>query len=112
MVAATQIIGSAENLEVAERRLDEKLLSENLGNNRFTVPASGLFSALQQSPGVSISRLSYGANGLVSVELTAVRNEDINLALIAIQERGYVITATPRQDASGMAKADVTVRVP
>ncbi|GAB5489393.1 MAG: hypothetical protein Pars2KO_29630 [Parasphingorhabdus sp.] len=112
MAAATKVIGPAEDLAVAEQQLDEKLLAENLGNNRFTVPASSLFSALQQVPGVSISRISYGGNGLLSVELTAVRNEDINPALIVIQDQGYAVTATPRRDASGLAKADVTVRLP
>ena len=112
MAVATKIIGPAENLEVAEQQLDEKLRAENLGNNRFTVPAAALFSVLQQVPDVSVSRMSYGGNGLLSVELTAVRNEDINPVLIAIQDQGYEITATPRQDASGLAKADVTVRLP
>lgn len=112
MATATKIVDNAENLETAEQQLDQKLLAENLGNNRFTVSAAGLFSSLQQVPGVSISRISYGDNGLMSVELTAVRNEDINPALIAIQDQGYVITATPRQDASGFAKADLTVRMP
>lgn len=112
MAVATKTIGPAENLEVAEQKLDEKLRAENLGNNRFTVPAAALFSVMQQVPDVSVSRLSYGGNGLLSVELTAVRNEDINPVLIAIQDQGYDITATARQDASGMAKADVTVRLP
>ena len=110
--AATKIVGTVENLEIAEQQLDQKLLVENLGNNRFTVPTAGLFSALQQVPGVSVSRLAYSDNGLLSVELTSVRNEDINPALLAIQDQGYVISATPRQDASGLAKADVTVRMP
>lgn len=112
MAAATKIVGPVENLERAEQQLDEKLLAENLGNSRFTVPAAGVFSSLQQVPGVSISKISYGGNGLMALELTAVRNEDINPALISIQQQGFVITATPRQDASGFAKADVTVRVP
>lgn len=112
MAAATKIVGPVESLERAEQQLDEKLLAENLGNNRFTIPAAGIFSSLQKAPGVSISRISYGGNGLISLELTAVRNEDINPALISIQQQGFVITATPRQDTSGFAKADVTVRVP
>lgn len=112
MAAAEAIVGESENLAVAEQRLDEKLLAENLGNNWFTVPAAGLFSALQQVPNVSVSKIAYGANGMMTVELTSVRNEDINPALIAIQDQGFVITATPRQDASGFAIADITVRVP
>ena len=112
MAAALKVAGPAEDLEIAERQLDERLRTENLGNNRFTVPASALFSGLQKVPGVSVSRLSYGGQGLLSVELTAVRNEDINPVLIDIQNKGFDITATPRQDASGMAKADVTVRLP
>jgi general secretion pathway protein L len=92
--------------------LDQKLVAENRGNVIFSVPASALFSAVQQVPGVSIGRLSYRQDGLVAAELSAVRNEDINPALITMQKAGFKITATPRTDATGTAKADITVRAP
>ena len=56
--------------------------------------------------------MAYGENGIVSATLTAVRNEDINPVLIAMQEAGFIITATPRTDATGSAQADITVRAP
>ena len=88
------------------------MIAEGLVKGEFSIPASGLFSALQQTPGVTISRLSYDRTGVVSAELTALRNEDINPALLALQSNGFLVTATPRQDATGTAKADITVRVP
>ena len=112
LAAAEPVIGAVESVEEADRRLDTRLISENRGNIAFSVPASALFSAVQQTQGVSIERLSYRKDGTVFAALTAVRNEDINPALIALQNAGFVITATPRTDATGSSKADVTVRAP
>lgn len=112
LAAAEPVIGPAETVDAAEKMLNDRLISENRGNIAFSVPASALFSALQQSQTVSIDRISYRRDGTVSTTLSAVRNEDINPVLIAIQKSGFVITATPRTDATGSAKADVTVRAP
>ncbi|ATW03809.1 hypothetical protein [Sphingorhabdus sp. YGSMI21] len=112
LASAAAIVGDQQDPESAERALDQRLIAENRGNIMFPVPASALFSALQQVPGVSIVRLDYGENGIVSATLSAVRNEDINPALLAIQKAGFLITATPRTDATGSAQADITVRAP
>lgn len=112
MAAAEPVIGPADTVEAADKSLNDRLISENRGNIAFSVPASALFSALQQSQAVSVDRISYRKDGTVSATLSAVRNEDINPVLIAIQKSGFVITAKPRQDATGSAKADVTVRAP
>lgn len=112
LASAATIVGEQENPDSAERALDQRLIAENRGNIMFPVPASALYSALQQVPGVSISRMAYGDNGIVSATLSAVRNEDINPALLAMQEAGFIITATPRTDATGSAQADITVRAP
>ncbi|WP_417595388.1 hypothetical protein [Parasphingorhabdus sp.] len=112
LASAAAIVGEMENPESAERALDERLVAENRGNVMFPVPASGLYSALQQVPGVSITRMAYSKNGIISATLSAVRNEDINPALLALQEAGFIITATPRTDATGSAQADITVRAP
>ncbi|QTD55332.1 hypothetical protein [Parasphingorhabdus cellanae] len=112
LAIAEPVIGPVDTIEAADKRLADRLISENRGNIAFSVPASALFSALQQSPAVSIDRISYRKDGTVSATLSGVRNEEINPVLIAIQESGFVITANPRQDATGSAKADVTVRAP
>lgn len=112
LASAATVVGEQENPESAERALDQRLIAENRGNIMFPVPASALYSALQQAPNVSITRMAYGENGIVSATLSAVRNEDINPVLIAIQKAGFLITATPRTDATGSAQADITVRAP
>lgn len=112
LAAAEPVIGAVQNVEEADRLLNQRLIRENRGNIAFSVPASALFSAVQQTQGVSIERMSYRKDGTVSAGLTAVRNEDVNPALIALQNAGFIITATPRKDATGATKADITVRAP
>tara|TARA_R110000772_G_scaffold44732_23_gene102888 strand:- start:2354 stop:3481 length:1128 start_codon:yes stop_codon:yes gene_type:complete len=112
LAAAEPVIGPVDSVEEAERLLNERLISENRGNIAFSVPASALFSAVQQTQGVSIERISYRKDGIVSAGLTAVKNEDMNPALLALQNAGFIITATPRTDATGSSKADITVRAP
>lgn len=112
LASAAAVVGQQDDPEVAERALDQRLIAENRGNIMFPVPASALYSALQQVSNVSIARMAYGDNGIVSATLSAVRNEDINPALLALQDAGFIITATPRTDATGSAQADITVRAP
>ncbi|WP_373491603.1 hypothetical protein [Parasphingorhabdus sp.] len=109
---AAIVVGEQDNPDSAEQALDQRLIAENRGNIMFPVPASALFSALQQAPNVSVARMAYGENGVVTATLSAIRNEDINPALIAMQKAGFIITATPRTDATGSAQADITVRAP
>ena len=112
LTAAKPLIGSVDSAEEADRLLSERLIRENRGNIAFSVPASALFSAVQKADGVSIEKISYRRDGTVSAGVSAVRAEDINVALVAIQNAGFVITATPRTDATGSSKADITVRAP
>ncbi len=112
LTSAAPVVGAMEDPDSAERALDQRLIAENRGNIMFPVPASALYSALQRVPNVSITRMAYGENGIVSATLSAIRNEDINPVLLAIQEAGFIITATPRTDATGSALADITVRAP
>ena len=50
--------------------------------------------------------------GHLTVTISAVSAEEINPALIAIQDAGFVITATSRTDATGKTLADITVKAP
>ena len=112
LASAATVVAEQADADSAERALDQRLIAENRGNIMFPVPASALYSALQQVPDVALARMAYGENGIVSATLSAVRNEDINPVLIALQEAGFIITATPRTDATGSAQADITVRAP
>ncbi|MEP3225955.1 MAG: hypothetical protein ABJO01_08265 [Parasphingorhabdus sp.] len=112
LATAEPIVGSVDTVAEADRLLNEMLIRENRGNITLSVPASALFSAIQQTQGVSIDRISYRKDGTVFAGLTAVRNEDMNPALVALQNAGFIITATPRTDATGASKADITVRAP
>lgn len=54
------------------------------------------------SPGITQcfgAQLRFGNDGLLTVVLAAPNADSINKALLAIQQDGYRITATPRQDA-------------
>ncbi len=112
LLAARSILGQGAKLETVEAALDRRLHAENRGNAVFSVPSSALFSALQQAPAVTLGPISYQGDGVVSATLTAIRNEDINPVLVALQTAGFVITAKPRTDATGTALADITVRGP
>ena len=61
---------------------------------------------------MSVRELRYGADGILNVVLAAPDANAVNRALIAIQQDGYRITATPRQDASGATLVDMTMRMP
>jgi general secretion pathway protein L len=73
--------------------------------------ASIFFQSLQSAPNVAVIKMSYQSSGLLSATLSAARNEDINVALLALQRDGYKITAVPRTEATGKALADITVGV-
>ena len=112
LVAAKAELGQVANIEEAERQLDERLANESRGNRIYSVPSSALFSAVQAVPAVAVDRLGYRQDGTLSARLSASRNEEINPVLIALQQNGFTLTATPTTDATGMAKADITLRAP
>ncbi|HEV7233851.1 MAG TPA: hypothetical protein VGN36_06360, partial [Sphingorhabdus sp.] len=61
---------------------------------------------------VSVRELRFGADGILTVVLAAPDANSVNRALIAIQQDGYRVTATPRQDTSGATLVDMTMRMP
>jgi hypothetical protein len=64
---------------------------------------------MQGAPGVSLTRLGRGADGMVSATLSG-KPEDINIVLLALQGAGFTITANSTQAPSGQTTADITVR--
>lgn len=112
LASAETLLGPVDNIAAANKMLDDRLSAKSLGSHPFSVPTAALFSAIQKSPGVTVERLSYDKSGITAATLSAVRNEDINPVLLLVQNAGFLITATPRTDATGTAKADITVRIP
>ena len=76
----------------------------------FSVPASALYDAMGDAPGVTLRTLSHRTDGTLTTTLAAPRVEDINEVLLALQARGYRITAQPMAGTDGQQMANVTIR--
>lgn len=110
LVAAQKAIPSIQSVEAAEPALDAELGRRGVALQRFTSTSAALYSAVQAAPGVTLRDLRQGRDGLLVATLAAPQIDPVNAALIRLQQAGYKITATPRQDASGLAMAEITVR--
>ncbi len=111
LALARGIVPGVNELPQARQQIGEKLKSIGQAPDRFTALTSIFFQSLQSAPGVAVVKMSYQPSGLLSATLSAARNEDINVALLALQRDGYKITAVPRTEATGKALADITVGV-
>src|SRR3546814_4378893 len=67
----------------------------------ISVPASALYDAMGDAPGVSLKTLSHRTDGTLTTTLAAPRVEDINQVLLALQARGYRVTAQPMAGSDG-----------
>lgn len=112
LAAAQKIDPSIQDITQAETQLDRALQQKGLANGRFAPLSAGLWRAVQAIPNVSARELRYGNDGILTVVLAAPNADSINKALIAIQQDGYRVTATPRQDSSGATLVDLTMRMP
>jgi general secretion pathway protein L len=112
LAAAQKIDTSIQDIEQAETQLDRALQHKGLAKGRFAPLSAGLWRALQAAPNVSARELRYGNDGILTVVLAAPDANSINKTLIAVQQDGYRITATPRQDSSGATLVDLTMRMP
>ncbi|CAN5350565.1 hypothetical protein BH10PSE12_BH10PSE12_19000 [soil metagenome] len=110
LALAQTVLPNADDPERVEVDIDARLAERGAGAYMFTGTAAGLFSAMQAAPGVSLSRLSRSADGMLSATLAATKAEDINMVLLALQSAGFTITATSSSDSSGRVLADITVR--
>lgn len=101
---------SAEDAAEAEAQMDRRLAEKPGGPLAFSVPASALYAVLADAPAVSLKSLSHRADGTLTAMLAGARVEDINPVLIALQARGYRITAQPMAGSDGQQMANVTIR--
>lgn len=110
LALARTVVPGVDDPERAEAELDSRLAARGGGAYTFTGPVAGLFTAMQGTPSVSLTRLSRGADGLLSATLASARAEDINIVLLALQSAGFTITATSSRDTSGRVLAEITVQ--
>lgn len=110
LALARQVLPQATDAQAAEVEMDRMLAARGAGGHAFTAPVAALMSAMQGTPGVSLTALSRDAGGMISATLAAARAEDINAVLLALQAAGYTITATSAQAPSGQLLAQITVR--
>lgn len=94
----------------AEAEVDRRLAAAGGGPLAFSVPASALYDAMGDAPGVSLKTLSHRTDGTLTTSLAAPRVEDINKVLLALQARGYRITAQPMAGSDGQQMANITIR--
>ena len=94
----------------AEAEIDRRLAAAGGGPLAFSVPASALYDAMRDAPGVSLRTLSHRTDGTLTTSLAAPRVEDINKVLLALQARGYRITAQPMAGSDGQQMANITIR--
>ena len=101
---------TAPDATAAEAELDRRLAAAGGGPLAFSVPASALYDAMRDTPGVALERLSHRTDGTLTTTLAAPRVEDINAVLLALQARGYRVTAQPMAGSDGQQMANITIR--
>ena len=101
---------AAADAAAAELELDRRLASAGGGPLAFSIPASALYDAMRDTPGVALKTLSHRTDGTLSTTLAAPRTEDLNAVLLALQARGYKVTARPMEGTDGNHMANITVR--
>jgi general secretion pathway protein L len=112
IAAAQRIDPSIADIETAESKVDAALVQKGLATGRFAPLSAGLWRAVKTSPNVTVRELRFAPDGILTVVLSAPDANSVNRALIAIQQDGYRVTATPRQDNSGATLVDLTMRMP
>lgn len=108
--AVASVLRTPPPIEQAIPQLDARLAALGGGTTRLSAPFAALVAAMEPAPTVALTTLAWRGDGTLSVTLAAPRAEDINTVLLALQARGYTITATPRSGTDGRALGDITIR--
>ena len=65
---------------------------------------------MRDTPGVTLKTLSHRTDGTLTTTLAGPRVDDLNKVLLALQARGYRVTAQPMAGTDGQQMANITVR--
>ncbi len=109
---AKKIVPEVAAASEAEAKIEQRLASGGGASSAFTLLSSALWQALQKTENVSLRDMRYGSDRILAVTLASPAVDPVNRLLIDLQQQGYRITATPRQEANGITAVAVTVRVP
>ena len=112
-LAAAQTIDPAiQDIDQSESMLAASLNRQGKTQGSFAPLSAALWRSVKASPNVSVRELRYTPDGILTVVLAAPTADAINKALVTIQQDGFRITATSRQDTTGATLVDMTVRMP
>ena len=112
LAAAQKIDPSIQDVHQAESALVSALNRKGIIQGNFAPLSAALWRSVKAAPNVSVRELRFTSDGILSVVLVAPTSDNINRTLLILQQDGFRITATPRQDASGSTLVDMTVRMP
>jgi general secretion pathway protein L len=112
LAAAQKIDPAIQDIDQAESMLAAALNRQGRAQGGFTPLSAALWRSVKAAPNVSVRELRYTPDGILTVVLAAPTADNINMALVAIQQDGFRITATSRQDTTGATLVDMTVRMP
>ena len=107
---ALPFAGQTSNAAEANLKLDAMLNNQSRGSLTYSAASSALFAAVQRSMSVSIDKLSYRTDGNMTAVLSSSQDSEIIMILDELRSNGYAVTETVGVDASGVTKADITVR--
>lgn len=111
VMAAGEAVGvRASDAAGVEAEMDRQLSARGGGPLAFSVTASALYAVLADAPAVSVKSLAHRADGTLSASLAAPSAADLNPVLIALQAKGYRITAQPMVGRDGQQMANITIR--
>lgn len=109
LAAIQKLVPNATDVTQGQIELSRALASRGAAAQMSPLAASA-YTILQQFPSVTLRDLRYNGDGILAFTLAAPNVDGINQALLIMQQQGYKVTATPRQEASGLAMADISMR--
>lgn len=112
LAAVRKIAPQAGDAQNAEAALDKALGLKGRAASSFITLSSALFAELQNEREASLRDMRYNRGGTLAFNLAAPTADPINRILLALQAQGYKVTATSRQDTSGLTIAEITIRIP
>lgn len=112
LASAQKVDPAITDIEQAETQLASGMRKKGIVQGRFSPLSAALWRSVKASPNVSVRDMRFGQDGTLTLVLAAPSSDNINQTLIAIQQDGYPITATPRTDATGATLVDLTMRMP
>ncbi len=108
--AIQKIVPAATNVTDGQKSLNDALARRGDSGAQVTPLTASVYSVVQQVPAVTLRDIRYNGDGILAFTLASSNVDGINQALLIMQQQGYKVTATPRQDASGTAMADISMR--